>query len=196
MESRWAEAVNSVNSYVVKLAEDKVDTGVTLVVFDNGTDGVLDFNIIRDRIIPSTWRKVSHSEVMPRNGTPLNDATARIVSLAETGGYDKLAIIIMTDGLENASKEYPGLRGTLQIKAMLDRCREKGWQVIYLGADFDNAAQAQSYGAALGQTMSASAGTMGQHVNSIARKRATYATGQSATMDWSDEEKAELNKKD
>lgn len=196
MESRWDEAVNSVNSYVAKLAEDKVDTGVTLVVFDNGTDGKLDFRIIRDRIIPSTWHKVSHSEVSPRNGTPLNDATARIVSLAEAGGYDKLAIIIMTDGLENASHEYPGYVGTQRIKAMLDRCRAKNWQVIYLGANFDNAAQAQSYGNLRGQTISASAGTMGQHVNSMARKRADYATGQSATMDWSEEEKTELNKKD
>ena len=196
MESRWAEAVNSVNSYVAKLAEDKVDTGVTLVAFDNGTHGNLDFHIVRDRIIPSTWRKVSHTEVTPRNGTPLNDATARIVSLAEAGGYDKLAIIIMTDGEENASKEYPGYKGREQIRAMLDRCREKNWQVIFLGANFDNALQASSYGAARGQTISAYAGAMGQHVNSIARKRATYATGQSATMDWSDEEKAELNKKD
>ncbi len=196
MESRWAEAVNSVNSYVAKLAEDKVDTGVTLVVFDSGPDGQLDFNIVRDRIVPSTWRKVGHTEVTPRNNTPLNDATARIVSLAEAGGYDKLAIIIMTDGLENASKEYRGQRGTQQIRAMLDRCRAKNWQIIYLGADFDNAAQAQSYGAVRGQTISASGGTMGQHVNSVARKRADYGSGASATMDWSEEEKAELNKKD
>lgn len=197
MDSRWDEAINSVNSYVAKLAEDKVDTGVTLVAFDSGPqDGRLDFHIVRDRIIPSTWRKVSHTEVTPRNGTPLNDATARIVSLAEAGGYDKLAIIIMTDGMENASKEYPGFKGTQQIRAMLDRCREKNWQVIFLGANFDNAAQASSYGNLRGQTISASAGTMGQHVNSVARKRADYGTGASATMDWSDAEKAELNKKD
>jgi hypothetical protein len=196
MESRWDEAVNAVNSYVAKLAEDKVDTGVTLVAFDNGTDGRLDFHVMRDRIIPSTWRKVSRTEVTPRNGTPLNDATARIISLAEAGGYDKLALIIMTDGQENASKEFPGYLGTRQIRAMLDRCREKNWQVIFLGANFDNAEQAASYGNLRGQTMSASAGTMGQHVNSIARKRADYGSGAAATMDWMEEEKAELNKKD
>jgi von Willebrand factor type A domain len=194
METRWQEAVNSVNSYVAKLAEDKVDTGVTLVAFDNGTDGRLDFNIVRDRIIPSTWRKVTHTEVSPRNGTPLNDATARIVSLAEAGGYERLALIIMTDGLENASKEYPGYVGTHAIRAMLDRCRAKNWQVIFLGANFDNAHQASSYGNLQAATMSMDSGQMVNSTRATASKRAVYgATGQS--ISFTDEEKAELNKK-
>lgn len=121
MSSQWNEAVNSVNAYVEQLAKDKVDTGVTLAAFDTGSQGALDFTILRDRIIPNTWRKVEMNEAPPRGTTPLNDATARIVHLAESGNYDKVAIIIMTDGVENASREYP----TSAIKSKLDTCRAK-----------------------------------------------------------------------
>jgi Mg-chelatase subunit ChlD len=194
MGTIWDETLSSVNAYVAKLAEDKVDTGVTLATFDT-ENGKFMFDIIRDRIIPRTWRRVSNDDCAPRGYTPLNDATAKIVSLARAGNYDKVAIIIVTDGLENASKELPGYVGVAKVKTMLDECRAKNWQVIFLGANFDNAVQASSYGNLQGQTISASAGTMGQHVNSVARKRADYGSGASATMSFTDEEKAELNKK-
>lgn len=46
----WTEALNSVNAYVKKLAEDNVDTGVTLALFDGNEP----FLIVRDRITPQT----------------------------------------------------------------------------------------------------------------------------------------------
>jgi hypothetical protein len=188
MKELWAEALSSVNAYVKKLAEDKVDTGVTLAVFDG--QGGLDFKVVRDRIIPSTWHPVTSADAEPRGMTPLNDATGRIVSLARAGNYDKVAIIIMTDGHENDSKEL----SVQQARSLLDDCRTKGWQVIFLGADFDNAAQADSYNNDVNATMSAVRGTFAAHTHSVASKRAFYgATGQS--MSWTDAEKAELAKK-
>lgn len=186
METLWKEALGSVNAYVEKLAEDKVDTGVTLAVFDNQS-----FDVIRDRIIPSTWHKVTDKDAMPRGGTPLNDAVGKIVALAEKGNYDKVAIIIMTDGHENASKEL-----TVQTaKALLDRCRGKGWVVQFLGANFDNAAQATSYGNAARNTVFVASGNLSASTVAMASKRAFYgATGQAATMNWSDDEKADLAK--
>lgn len=193
MASRWDEAIASVNAYVGGLALAKVDTGVTLAVFDTSpSDGRLDFVVIRDRIIPSTWHNVSATEVTPRNGTPLNDAAARIISLAEQGNYSKVSIIIMTDGEENSSREY----STAQIKARLDDCRKRDWIVTFLGANFDNARQAASYGTSTRNTVSMA---KGMHVNSMgkmAAKRATYASGvvgqSAATMDWADDEKDEV----
>lgn len=183
MSSLWTEAINSVNGYVEKLAEDKVDTGVTLIAFDGS--GGLDFKILRDRIIPSTWRKVAETEAPPRGMTPLNDAVGRLVSLAMSKTYDKVAIIIMTDGHENASREI----SHRAARNMLDECRAKGWQVIFLGANFDNAVQAESYGTMSGQHVNSTAGNLRSTTTALADKRALYASGASATMDFSDEEK-------
>ena len=144
MAGRWSEALGSVNAYVKQLADDKVDTGVTLVAFDQHL-GACSFDVLRDRITPSTWKPVGNADAQPRGGTPLNDATGRLIALANAGvpgsgqQYDKVAIIIMTDGEENSSKEFT----LTQIKALLDQCRAKNWQVIFLGADFDNARQAR-----------------------------------------------------
>jgi len=187
MASQWDEALGAINTYVKDLADKKVDTGVTLATFD-GVNG-LRFEIIRDRITPETWQPVSNKDAEPRGMTPLNDATAKIVQLAEAGKYDKLALIIMTDGAENDSKEL----SVPQAKALLDNCRAKDWQVIFLGANFDNAMQATSYGSAGGQSVNSSTRNLSATMGKMSQKRADYAaTG--ATMDWSSQEKDEAKK--
>lgn len=190
MQSLWGEAINSVNGYVRKLAEDKIDTGVTLATFDRDGEK-FKFEIIRDRIIPSTWKLVATDEAVPRGMTPLNDATGRIVNLARAGingtQYDKVAIIIMTDGLENSSREL----SVAQAKALLDDCRAKNWQVIFLGANFDNAAQAAAYGNAAHSTVQSSVANLSATMGVAAGMRGAYgATGEAMT--FTDEQKRKL----
>lgn len=188
MTTLWKEAIGSINGYVKKLAEEKVDTGVTLVTFDLAGPG-MSFDILRDRITPATWRDVDIKESEPRGSTPLNDATAKIVHMAKAGNYDKVAIIVMTDGHENSSREYT----VQQVKQLLDTCRAKGWQVIFLGANFDNAQQAASYGTAAGQTISASAANLAGTMSNMATARSSYAsTGQA--MEFTDDEKKKAAK--
>lgn len=190
MSPLWIEAIGSVNGYVTKLAEDKVDTGVTLATFDSAEmRGPMSFDVIRDRITPSTWRKVATDEISPRGWTPLSDAVGQIVSRAKAGNYDKVAIIIMTDGQENASTELT----VTQAKLLLDQCRARGWQVIFLGANFDNTAQAASYGTSTRNTVSMGVGNFAAATATMSAKRFAYGvTGQG--MDFTDEEKTELAK--
>lgn len=183
MGSLWAEAIGSVNSYVQGLADKRVDTGVTLAAFDG--QGGLDFTIVRDRIVPSTWHAVSQTEIEPRGMTPLNDAIGRIVALARAGNYDRVAIIIMTDGHENASRELT----VAQAKVLLEDCQKRGWAVTWLGANFDNVQQAAFYGSGRGQTVNSTTRNLMATASAMSAKRATYGvTGQAATMDWNDAE--------
>lgn len=187
MSSIWNEAINSVNAYVKKLAEQRVETAVTLAVFDS--DAGLNFDIVRNAVVPYVWQNVSPTEVTPRGLTPLNDATGKIVSLAKAGNFDKVAIIIMTDGHENSSKEL----SVPQAKALLDECRAKNWQVIFLGANFDNASQAMNYGNQFYSTISASALNLTATMETTAGLRAAYATKGTAMM-YSDAQKEEAKK--
>lgn len=183
MQGQWDEALGAINGYVKKLADEKVDTGVTLAAFDKN-DADLDFTILRERIIPSTWKPVTREDATPRGMTPLNDAVGRIVALANAGNYDKVAIIIMTDGAENSSREL----SVPQAKKLLDECRAKNWQVIFLGASYDNAAQAMSYGNAADATIQASTANLSATMARTALLRASYGvSGQSMT--FTDEEK-------
>lgn len=187
MASLWTEALGSINAYVKKLAGDKIDTGVTLATFDlNGAE--ISFDVVRDRITPPTWKPVSNEDADPRGSTPLNDAVGKIVALAKAGNYDKVAIIIMTDGQENASRELT----VTQAKALLDECRAKNWQVIFLGANFDNASQAKSYGNAAFATVQSSTQNLRATAGSLSASRAAYSsTG--AAMGFTDEEKKRLS---
>jgi hypothetical protein len=192
MQALWSEALHSVNAYVKKLAEDQVDTGVTLATFDKDGEQ-FKFEIIRERIIPSTWKPVSAEDATPRGMTPLNDAIGRIVTLAKAGFsgtlYDKLALIIMTDGLENASREY----NHKAAKALLDDCRAKNWQVIFLGANFDNAVQAEAYGNVSAQSMTVGTARLSAAMSATAEKRRAYAS-HAAPMLYSEEEKRSFGK--
>ena len=190
MITRWDEALRGVNAYVEQLAKDKVDTGVTVAVFDTTPTGKLDFVVVRDRITPSTFKPVTKDDAEPRNGTPLSDAVGAIVGLARKGvpitgeQYEKVAIIIVTDGEENSSREY----SVAQAKALLDDCRKDGWQVLFIGQDFQNSKQAMSFGNAANTTISSSSANMGATLRATASKRGIYGlTGQS--MVYSDDEK-------
>ena len=56
---------------------------------------------------------------------------------------DKVMVVITTDGLENASREYTHEK----IKAMVERQKEKyGWEFIFLGANIDAVLTAATVG--------------------------------------------------
>lgn len=154
MSSIWAETLSSINAYVEKLAIDKVDAKITLAMFDSN-DGT-QFDVIRRSADVKEWRPVTDREASPRGYTPLYDAIGRLMGLAATDLADKASIIIVTDGQENASREVT----RDGAKAMLDRVREKGWDVVFLGANFDAFSQAASLGSAAAQTLNIAPGSM------------------------------------
>lgn len=181
---QWTEALNAINGYVKKLAEDKVDTGVTIVAFDKDGDKFC-FDVLRDRITPSTMFPLTTADASPRGLTPLNQATHMIVERAVAGNYEKVVLIIMTDGYENCSAPQFTHES---VRKMLDGCRAKGWQVIFLGANFDNASQATSYGTAHGQHIHATVANFAGTMRMTAAKRSAFgATGQAMT--YTDDEK-------
>lgn len=190
--SMWKEALSAVNAYVKNLAKDNVETGVTVAFFDSGFDGKLDFQVVRDRITPKTFRPLSDNDGVPRGGTPLSDAVGKVVALAEAATYDKVALIIMTDGHENSSREY----SVEQAKAALDRCRGRDWVVTFLGANFQNDNQALQYGNHLGNTAFVAAGNLCDSMSTLGAKRGIYTStafgSAAATMSFTDDEKTDL----
>ncbi len=173
MQSLWVEALSSVNSFAKELANKTdgpaVDSHITLAVFDS-QEG-LQFDVLRRKQPALHWENVTDKDATPRGMTPLLDAMARIIALAEADNPDKAVIVMMTDGAENASREVK----REGIKAALDRVKAKGWEVVFLGANFDNISDAGSVGVDRGQQMAMSAGTMDRSLTSLARKSRAYA---------------------
>ncbi len=185
MQSLWTEALSSVNAYARELdanaPKGAADSRVTLAVFDS--QETLQFDVLRRNVAALHWENVSDREAAPRGMTPLLDAIGRLVALAETDSPDKAIIVVMTDGQENASREVT----RAGAKAALDRVKGKGWEVVFLGANFDNIDDAGSVGVAAGNQMAMAPGAMGATMKRMAMKsRAYFETGEAVQFDEAD----------
>lgn len=173
MQSLWVEALSSVNAFAKELANKTggpaVDSHISLAVFDSQES--LQFDVLRRKQPALHWESVTDKEASPRGMTPLLDAMVRIISLAEGDNPDKAVIVVMTDGQENASREVT----RDGVKAALDRVKAKGWETVFLGANFDNIADASSVGVGGDKQMAMSAGTMNESMSRLARKSRAYA---------------------
>lgn len=193
MQSLWVEALSSVNAYAKELANktdgDAVDSHVTLAVFD-GQEG-LQFDLLRKEVPALHWENVTDKEASPRGMTPLLDALGRIIALAETDNPDKAVIVVMTDGQENASREVT----RDGAKAAMERVKKKGWDVVFLGANFDNISDAASVGVGGAQQVSMAPGAMNASMRMMAKKsRAYFARGEQHVFEEADREVAQESK--
>lgn len=107
---------------------------VTIVTFEgSGMSGV---KTRRDRVPISTVDPFTEKDYRPGGCTPLYDAMGK--TLNELEGLihpeDKVMATVITDGMENSSREYSGRT----IKNMVSRLREKGWALAYIGANQDS----------------------------------------------------------
>ena len=86
----------------------------------------------------------THSYV-PRGWTALFDAIGRTIHEVEAwarahGWHDRVLVLIVTDGQENASKEY----GFEAVRALIEQKEKDGWNFAYMGANQDSFAVAGS----------------------------------------------------
>ncbi len=188
MEPIWSEALSSVNAYADGLATldggPRVDADITLAVFDS-QDG-FQFDVLRSGVDAERWRDVSSDEVNPRGMTPLYDAIGRIVALAEKDRPEKAVIVIMTDGEENSSEEMT----KATTKAALDRVRKKGWEVVFLGAEFSNFDDAEGVGQSTSRNMAVSKEQLSDSMNRLAQKSKDFAAGAAPSVEWTAEDRA------
>jgi hypothetical protein len=190
MSGIWDEALTSVNAYARAVGEERegeaegdLRTEVTLAVFDH--QGGLQYDILRRQADADHWQDVTSDEASPRGMTPLFDAIGRTISMAEEDNPERAVIVIMTDGHENASQEFT--KDT--ARAALDRAKAKGWEVIFLGADFGQFSDAEGVGVAASKSMGMSAGTMQESMSRLAFKARSYGTGEEAEVNFDDEDR-------
>ncbi|MEQ8179880.1 MAG: vWA domain-containing protein [Amphiplicatus sp.] len=190
MESIWDEALNSVNAYADELTKEQtppLDVEISLAVFD-AQEG-LQFDMLRRKATPESWTPVTSEEASPRGMTPLFDAIGAMLTVAEEDKPEKAVIVVMTDGLENASREMT----KETVKARLDKAREKGWEVVFLGAEFGNFDDAASVGVSAAKRMGVSKDGMEETMRRLSKKSRDYGVAQDAApieFDDSDREAA------
>jgi hypothetical protein len=135
MASVRESTVTGFNQFIRSQREIAGDVSVKLVQFDDQYDVVFDRPLAE---VP----ELTHDLFVPRGSTALFDAQGKtIVSLGhelaavpESERPSKVIVMTLTDGLENASKEYTVDRIAEMIKHQTE---VYGWDFVFLGANQD-----------------------------------------------------------
>jgi len=170
MQSCKRAAIAGFNQYIKSLREEPASTWFTLTVFNSQRTEV------RYRGVPvSTVPELDIETYRPIDTTPLYDAIGQTLTAARQEaptGCKKLCVIL-TDGLENSSKDYV----RKQIFTLIKACEQEGWRFVYLGADHDVWAAGEDLGVAAESRISFSKGSIEQTFNQLSNMNASYRRG-------------------
>lgn len=84
-------------------------------------------------------------QLAPRGRTALWDAVGTTVSGARerlAGRPDRVVVLVVTDGMENASTEWTGSA----VTALVEETKAEGWEYVFLAANVDAATEGARFG--------------------------------------------------
>ena len=141
MKPRWEDVVGGIDTYVSNLAKDMPKAPVSLMTFDTGAMRS-EIETVIDQQKAKDYQPFDSKDIHPRGMTPLFDAIGALSVKILSQKPKRAAITIMTDGMENASREY-----SKDVAAkIVEDWKSKGYQVDFVGCDFDATGQAASVG--------------------------------------------------
>ena len=134
MQSIKKEAIDSVNETIqtIRSAQKKHEEqehDVSLVTFNDDVKTVYECGAVNEvkELTAETYRPDCCTALYDAMGISLNALRKKVAE------DDKVLVTVVTDGYENASKEYSGKA----IKALVDELKAKGWVFAYIGANQD-----------------------------------------------------------
>lgn len=139
------DTIGGYNSLMEKQRKLDGECVITTVLFDNR------YELLHDRIDLRAVTPITEKEYFVGGATALLDAVGRTIHkiaavqehTAEEYRAEKVMFVIITDGEENASREY----SAAQVKELIKRQKERyGWEFVFLGANIDAVETAGRFG--------------------------------------------------
>ena len=145
MSGLESDTVGGFNSMIEKQKKQNDPCYVSTVLFNDVSE------VLYDRVKLGDVQKMNENQYYVRGCTALMDAIGGAIH--HIGNIHKYIrnedvpahtmFVIMTDGMENASRRY----SSEQVKQMIERQKEKyGWEFLFIGANIDAVETAARYG--------------------------------------------------
>ena len=138
-----SDTIGGYNSMLSKQKKEKTGkVSVTTVLFDD------QYELLYNQVPIEKVSPMTEEEYYVRGSTALLDAIGKTVMQVKANQdkkeiKDKVLFVIITDGMENASREYR----VEQIKKLIEERKEKdNWEFLFLGANIDAIGAAQNIG--------------------------------------------------
>ena len=178
---------DTIGGFNAMLAKQKAQAGeafVTTVLFDQ------DAVTLHDRMKIADVPEMTARDYCVRGTTALLDTVGMTVEhIAAVHRYirpedvpQKTMVIITTDGMENASREYSYER----VRGLIDERQKAGWEFIFLGANIDAIREAARFGISARNAVTYKADHRGTALNFdvISETVAHVRAGAPMAKDW------------
>lgn len=190
MEAIRDDTIGGFNTFLDEQKKAPGDATITLAQFDSQGP----YEVVYEFAPMADAEKLTRETFVPRAMTPLLDAMGRginelekkIADLSKAKRPSKVLLVVITDGQENASREFR----KDQIAKMVKERQDDGWQIVFLGADLDAINDAMSVGIAARTTMATDKTPAGQAAayRSLSIQTAFFANG--GSFAFTDEDRA------
>ena len=144
MSGLESDTIGGFNSLLEKQKDEPGDVVVTTVLFNDN------MKYVHDRVDIKAVNYMTRKDYTADGCTALLDAVGNTIKhiiekqkeLKEEYLPSKTMIVITTDGMENSSREYD----YPDIKKLIEKQKELGWECIFLGANIDVNREARRFG--------------------------------------------------
>ncbi len=138
------DTIGGFNSFIEKQKGVDGECLVSTVLFNQTS------KVVYDRVSLQDIRKMTRDDYLPSGCTALIDAMGDAIHhirnvhkyIREEDVPEKTIFVIITDGMENASKRY----SSDDVKKMVSKQKEEGWEFLFLAANIDAVETAKQYG--------------------------------------------------
>ena len=151
------DTIGGFNSMIEKQKKIGGDAAVTTVLFDTEIKRLHNSVDIKSigRMTREDYTAGGCTALLDAIGTTLTEVQAR-----QTGAKHTIAVII-TDGMENASREY----NYSMVHDLIVKRKEEGWEFIFLGANIDAERVGESIGVGKAMSVNYHADSIGTRLN-------------------------------
>ena len=191
-----SDTIGGFNSMLNKQKKEDGRAYVSTVLFDHETE------VLHDRVPIEKVPELTDKDYTVRGCTALLDAIGSAIH--HIGNVHKYArpedvpehtmFVIITDGMENASRRYSGR----EIKRKIEKEKSKyGWEFLFIGANIDAIATARNFGISEDRAVNYKADRQGTGVvyESVCEAVSNVRNGQCLAPSWSQSIQNDYNKK-
>ena len=165
-----SDTIGGFNAMIEKQKKNEGDCWVSTVLFSDRSQ------VIHDRLPLEKVPPMTDSDYFVGGCTALLDAIGDGVKhIASIHKYaraedvpEHTLFVITTDGMENASHRY----GSSEVKKLIERKKEEGWEFLFLGANIDAVETAKKYGIREDRAVTYHADRRGTQLNFMALSNA------------------------
>lgn len=199
MSSIMSDSIGGFNTFLKQQKELPDEATLTVALFDDK------YELLYDDVDIKKVKEITNKEWFPRGTTALYDAIGKTINnvkathrkLGEEAPA-KVLVCVVTDGHENASKEYVGEEGRRQIQKLIQDCEKDDWNFIYLAANQDAFEVGSGFGISYGNTYTYTASSAGVFAmsNTLNNASVSYRSMSSSDQNFKKMSKKLIDDKD